>query len=102
MPTLFDIPAAPPPSVAHSPTSRAAATAIEPAAHTLRWAVLDCLRFVTGGLTDEEIQEQLSMPSSTERPRRCELVKAGLVIDSGRTRLTRAGRRAAIWVAVNK
>jgi hypothetical protein len=83
---------------AHSDTSRAAAAEIRPNAGTLRAKVLDCLRS-SSGLTDEEIQNWLQMPASTQRPRRVELVRMGLVADSGRRRETMSGRFAVVWVA---
>lgn len=86
-----------PPCQPHSPTSRAAATAL-PNADTLRSAVLDAIK-AHGGLTDEEVQDTLVMQGSTQRPRRIELVAAGLVVDSGRTRATRSGRQAVVWEA---
>ena len=83
----------------HSETSRAAAEAIEPDAATLRGQVL---AFIRGrgsfGSTDEESQMGLRMNPSTERPRRIELWRAGWIKDSGRTRYTRSGRSAVVWV----
>lgn len=86
------------PAVAHSTTSRAAAEAIQPSAETLRGKVLAYLR-ETGGATDEQGIEATGMGGSTWRPRRVELVVRGLVRDSGKTRLTRSGRKAVVWVA---
>lgn len=89
-----------PPAQRHSPTSVAAAERIEPDAATLRAAVL---AFIRGrgdhGATDEEVQDGLVMNPSTERPRRRELQQAGMVRDSGRTRLTRSNRKAVVWMA---
>lgn len=82
----------------HSPESVAAADAIEPTAATLRGQVYALLR-AKGPLTDEEIQEYLHLGGSTERPRRVELVKLGLVVRWG-VGTTRAGRSAATWKAV--
>jgi hypothetical protein len=91
------------PYQAHSATSRAAAESIKPNAKSLRGKVLLLLRgeFILkgDGFTDEQVQERLVMPSSTERPRRVELVEMGLVHDSGRTRATRSGRQATVWLA---
>ena len=89
-----------PPAQAHSPTSRAAAKAIKPTRFSLRAAVLNHI-WLCGdhGATDEEIQIHMSMNPSTQRPRRVELVRAGLVSDSGRTRETQSGRKAVVWVA---
>ena len=89
-----------PPSVRDSRTSARAADSIRGAANALRQRVLDYLRErpMSGG-TDEEMQVVLDMNPSTQRPRRGELVALGLVVDSGRTRPTRSGRQATVWVA---
>lgn len=50
------------------------------------------------GLTDTEIQEKLGMSGDTERPRRGELLKGGLIKDSLITRKTKRGREAIVWV----
>jgi hypothetical protein len=92
------------PAVVGSDTSQAAAKAIWKDAPTLRQQVLELLRSVAAahsgnGLTDEEMQVRLDMNASTQRPRRVELVQAGLVKDSGRRARTRSGRNAVVWVA---
>lgn len=94
-PSLF---APRPPAQMHSGPSLEASDAIRPKAGRLRERVLAHLR-AHGGATDDEIQAALDMPPSTQRPRRVELVRAGLVRDSGEKRKTRSGRRAAVWVA---
>jgi len=86
------------PFVRSSPTSELAAKQAEPASHTQRRRVLDLLRGSIG-LTDEQMQDVLKMNPSTQRPRRIELVKAGLVVDSGLTAKTSSGRLATIWRA---
>lgn len=87
----------------HSRSSRAAARSIEPAAGTCQARVLAEVRlFPKFGLTDEEIQSRLGMSSSTERPRRVELVRLGLVRDSGFMRPTTSGRLAVLWIATEK
>ncbi len=86
------------PSVRHSPTSRAAAEAIEPSAATLRGRVLAHIRHV-GGCTDDEGMAATGMAGNTWRPRRRELQIAGLVKDSGKTRPTASGRQAVVWIA---
>jgi hypothetical protein len=50
------------------------------------------------GATDEEAEKALRMKPQTYTPRRGELVKAGLVADTGRRRGTTSGRSAAVWV----
>lgn len=80
-------------------TSRAAAEAIEPHAGTLEALVLAAITFRgTTGATDEELQTALRMDANTQRPRRWSLAKKGLIEPSGKERLTRAGRRAQVWV----
>jgi hypothetical protein len=82
-----------------SATSEAAAVAIEPRSGTLRRMVLDHLRQCGAhGATDDEMQQALEMNPSTQRPRRVELVDSGLVKETSRTRRTRSGRQAAVWV----
>jgi len=92
-----------PPFQDHSPTSADAARGIEPRTESLRRAVLDYLRGRGAeGATDEAIQEALQMNPSTQRPRRIECVELGLVRDSGRTRPTRSGRQAVVWMAIER
>ncbi|WP_399696572.1 hypothetical protein [Xenophilus sp.] len=89
------------PYQAHSETSRRAAEAIAPMAHTKRGLVLSHLLLCgEHGATDEEMQARIPMPANTQRPRRIELLKMGLIKASGRTRLTRSGEGATVWVAV--
>ena len=84
----------------HSPTSIAAAEDAEVFAGSCLRAVFDDFRTRGSyGATDEEQQDGLDMNPSTQRPRRIELVQRGLVHDSGRTRPTRSGRAAVVWVA---
>jgi hypothetical protein len=91
-----------PPAQPHSPASIAAAEAIAAKAWTLRAQVYGHLRECGWmGATDEEIQLALGMDPSTQRPRRVELVRQGLVRDSGAKRETRSGREAGVWVVNN-
>jgi len=88
------------PSVAGSRTSAAAAEAALSRAGTDRRAVLSAIRDAgLDGLTDEECQERLAltMSANTQRPRRIELFRAGLIVGRG-TRKTRSGRDAVTWV----
>lgn len=80
-----------------TPTSKAAAKAIEPSIYTLRFKVREAIRASVDGLTDEEGIERTGIPASTYRPRRVECVEAGLVVDTGRTRATNSGRQAVVW-----
>ena len=87
-----------------SETSREAAKAIEGSGASLRAQLLAFLRLEASqgwdGWTDEELQRVLPMNPSTERPRRIELVRLGLVEDSGEKRRTASGRLATVWRAV--
>ena len=90
----------PPPAQRHSPTSEAAGKRARSSAESWRAKVLAIIRLEgERGATDEEIQDALDMNPSTERPRRVELVKLGLVVDSGETRKTRSNRKAVVWTA---
>lgn len=50
------------------------------------------------GLTDDEGEAQLGIKPQSYTPRRGELVKIGLVVDSGKRRNTDSKRPAAVWV----
>lgn len=82
----------------HSDTSRAAAARFAPKANTARRRVFDLLVYTPRGLTDEEMQNELRMSANTQRPRRVELERKGLVRDSGRRHKTRSGARAVVWI----
>jgi hypothetical protein len=90
-----------PPHQRHSETSGEAADVIAPDVPALRLRVYE---FIAGrgarGATDEEVQDGLGMNPSTQRPRRVELYRSGLVKDGRLTRLTKARRRAVVWTAV--
>lgn len=90
------------PAQRHSETSLAAARLIESKRDTLLKRVyLTLLALLPDGATDEEAQDGLGMTGNTYRPRRIELWHNGLVVDSGRTRKTRAKREAVVWKAVH-
>lgn len=86
-------------------TSAAAALSVEERKDTQRAEVRAFIKAAGAeGRTDDEIQEQLHLDGSSERPRRWELWKLGL-IDMKRDaqgevvrRLTRTQRRAVVWV----
>jgi hypothetical protein len=91
------------PAVADSPSSRAAAAAIEPRVARLERRVLDLLIRSPGGLTDRQIQQRLGMSGDTERPRRVWLVKHGYVENrNGKTRQAGGARAAAVWFYTGK
>ena len=80
-------------------TSVAAAKSIDrQCTGTQHLRLLDVLDTVqVTGYTDEEMQLWAEVTASSQRPRRGELVAAGLVADTGRTRPTRSGRAAVVW-----
>jgi len=85
------------PSVNGSATSAAAADSLGPATlNALQRRVLELLAAWPQGLTDEEMQHKLGMNPSTQRPRRIELARRGLVVTCG-TRRTASGRNAGVW-----
>ncbi len=84
-------------------TRRAAQVASRPAAGRQCRKILQLLvAWADRGGTDEEVQQELGLNGSSQRPRRSELVKAGLVEDSGRVRPTTSGRCAVVWTATQK
>jgi hypothetical protein len=85
------------PSARGSVTSAQAADSLGPAMlNALQRKVLELLRATPEGLTDEEVQRRLDMNPSTQRPRRIELARRGLVVEAG-TRRTASGRMATVW-----
>ena len=87
-----------PPFVHQVETSRQAAVAIRPALSTQRGRVLAFIEARgDSGATDQEIEFGALMSSSSVRPRRGELLEAGLIRDSGITRPTKAGVQATVW-----
>jgi hypothetical protein len=84
----------------HSDESRAAAEAGRDTAPFQRGRVYACIGLARGaGRTDEEGVAALRLNGNTYRPRRVELRNAGLIVAHG-SRLTKAGRPAAVWYAV--
>lgn len=86
------------PSVHGSVTSAAAADAMTP--QLLNATQRRVLAYLEehGPATDEEIATGLGMNPSTQRPRRIELARRGLVIADG-TKRTTSGRMAVVWQA---
>ncbi len=69
--------------------------------HTVLKRVEDYLRSRgRQGATDVEIQQALWLPVTTEVPRRNELVKAGIVRNTGKRRKTGTGASAIVWAIV--
>jgi len=84
------------PSVNGSITSAAAADSLD--ATTLNAMQRRVLEYIEehGPSTDEEIATGIGMNPSTERPRRIELARRGLIVEDG-TRRTTSGRMACVW-----
>jgi hypothetical protein len=102
-PYQYDFFGGEPPAQRHSPTSVEAAQSITPQRiGELHRAIMGLLREQPEGATDEEMQDELFMLANTQRPRRRELQLAGIVEDSGKTRLTRTGRNAVVWRLTRK
>jgi transcription initiation factor IIE alpha subunit len=90
--------AQPAPAVRGSVTSAAAADSLTPATlNALQKRVLDFIARRPSGATDEEIANELEMNPSTVRPRRIELARRGMIVESGSTRRTASGRMAVVW-----
>lgn len=89
------------PFQAHSATSAAAARSNtkRTAGEQLRM-VLAVLRACPNGATDEQVAAYSNIAPNAARPRRIELVRQGLVYDSGKVRATASGRNAVVWCAV--
>jgi hypothetical protein len=84
-------------SDARETSRQAAALLLNPGSARVR--ILEALlahRTGGGGLTDLELQEALKLDPSTERPRRGELVDAGLVQEARITRVHN-GRKWTVW-----
>lgn len=79
----------------HPTTSKRAARSVTLRSGTQRFGVLQMIRNAPDGLTDEE-QQTLFRPN-TQRPRRVELLEAGLIEPRG-TRKTHSGQDAIVWV----
>jgi len=84
-----------------SATSKEAARRISGHAARQRSLVYDYLMKHPDGLTDEEMQDGIPIAPSSQRPRRIELVRMGLVRDSGIQRLTKSDRFATVWRALS-
>lgn len=100
-PSLFEQPYAlydgTPPHVQGNETSREAAESMRQPGVSIRARVLEFIaRRGLQGATDDEIERVLGLRHQTASARRRELVLQGL-LEKGGTRLTRAGRRAAVW-----
>ena len=80
-----------------TPTQKAGAAA-RPRRGTQRFAVLAAIA-ASDGLTDDELGRATSLTYPQFSPRRRELMAAGLVQDSGRTRPSSLGGDQVVWIA---
>lgn len=84
---------------APSGTTEVAARRIAGAAGNLRQRIHAAIVAAGAhGLTDDEGEALLWIKPQTYTPRRGELVRLGLVVDSGERRHTSSGRPAAVWI----
>jgi hypothetical protein len=93
-----------PPSHHKAPagTSELAAEKVATHAPSLRQRILAYIAARNGdGATDDEAESALGIKPQTYTPRRGELVKLGLVVDSEFRRNTTSGRPAAVWGTPN-
>lgn len=87
------------PYVAGSLTSEAAAYSIEDDLNRLEDIVFRRITAAgTHGMTDDELEVVTGLSHQTVSARRRTLVLKELLIDSGRQRPTRSGRKAVVWV----
>lgn len=78
-------------------TSRDARSSID--SGELRARVLAAVKSSGGvGRTCDELEIELGMTHQTCSARVCELMKRGDIVDSRRTRKTRSGRAATVWI----
>jgi hypothetical protein len=91
------------PMLAHqrtSRTSKAAAVKAEPNAAAQRARVLAWIRQQPNGATRQEVSMGLGVPINSICPRFGELLKAGAIRETGKTRPTISGRAAEVVEAV--
>lgn len=83
-----------------SDTSKAAAESIRAYAPNQREKVFNFIvASKNHGCIDQDVVDKLGIPMQSVNPRRGELVKLGLIIDSRRVRRTKSGRMSAVWIA---
>lgn len=90
------------PHVPQSQTSKEAARSMERKAPSIRDRVFSYIKAQgRDGSTDDELEQALGLRHQTASARRRELVKMGLVQDSGQRRPTRSGRSATVWASAD-
>lgn len=84
------------------PTSKAAAAKHLPKSGSKRRRIFDMIRAAGAhGATDDEIERALELPHQSASAGRNTLAADGWITKSGRTRPTRYGNAAAVWVVSN-
>lgn len=79
-------------------TSAAAYDSVKPHLNAIQKEVLHMFACHPDGLTDEQLTDLCGYENrSTYRTRRNELVKKGLLVDTGLTDTMRSGRKARVW-----
>lgn len=96
-PTLGLWPVTPPSNGTDTSDAAAASLTLEQINDGHRRVLNALWRHRERGLTDEEIQHLGGLNPSTERPRRGELVEAGMVEETEERRATKSGRMAKVW-----
>ncbi len=86
-------------AVVRSATSEAAARAVEPVRGRIAETVYLAIQASSAGLTAQEVEEATGFEGNTVRPRLTELWEAQRIEKTTRTRRTRSGKQAQIWVA---
>ena len=83
-----------------APTSLAAAEVAQHSAQADRAKIFTAI-FAAGihGLTREEIEDKTGIKGNTVRPRVCDLIKQGLIVESDEIRPTRSGCMARVLIA---
>lgn len=85
------------------PTSKAAAASVAESAESMRAEIMRLFdRLGDYGATCDEAEQALRLRHQTCSARIAELKKAGSIVDSGRTRKTRSGCKAAVMVAAGR
>jgi predicted transcriptional regulator len=79
-------------------TSIDAAVKARPKSGKQREAVFNAIK-AAGGLTSDELSQQLGLPAQSVTARVNSLANDGLIFDSGLRRLTRYNRKAIVWQA---
>lgn len=92
-----------PPHVRGSATSKAAADSVAPTAGKVRERVLVAIADTgSAGATCDQIEVALDLRHQTASARIVELVDSHAILKTDRTRRTRSGRAAAVYIAKPK